>query len=158
MDALTGPGEWQVQKPRHKQHHKPKPQSHNQVNRNVTVTLTKSDRTVQCATPKDLKFTGQRREPATTLYLEDIARGDSTDAELANAVKQHAKSKGIRVMTAMIVSNRFCEDTVGCKIRIPEGQEQKAMCSYVWPDEIVCRRWVGNWNRNKHTQGQNKGS
>jgi hypothetical protein len=141
-DVVAAPGEWQVQKAhqrRRQRQTRQQIQTHNQVNRNMTVTLTKADRKVQCSSPKDLKIIGQRREPAVTLYLEDIAREDSSDTDLATAVKQYAKSKGIRVMSAIIVSNKYCDDTVGCKNRIPETQEQKALCGYVWPDEIVCR-------------------
>ena len=62
------------------------------------------------------------------------------------------KSKGVRVMSARIIQNRFCEDSVGCKISVPVRQVDDVLGIHMWPDEVTCRRW----NKTNSTRANNR--
>ena len=44
-------------------------------------------------------------------------------------------------MAVRVISNRYCEDMVGCKISVPVRQVDDALGTRIWPDDVVCRRW-----------------
>ena len=75
------------------------------------------------------------------LYLRNIFTEGKSNEELSSCVIQHAQTQGIRVMTADIINNRYVQDIVGCKIRVPLPQADRALEFGVWPEDITCRRW-----------------
>ena len=85
---------------------------------------------------------GVPRENAISLYLEDIARCDQSDEDLKLMIRSYGKERGLRIMATEIIKNRYCDDVVGCKIKVPESQEQKAISGYFWPEDVLCRRWI----------------
>ena len=56
-------------------------------------------------------------------------------------MKIFGKSVGMRIMYVNIVRNRYCQDAVGCKIRIPTSQFDLATSIETWPDDVECRKW-----------------
>jgi hypothetical protein len=56
-------------------------------------------------------------------------------------VKDHARQHDIRVMFTEIVKNRYIDDVIGCKIRIPSSQASHALDFGVWPQDVTCRIW-----------------
>ena len=84
---------------------------------------------------------GARREQSIQLYLKDLMLGDQTEDELSKAVIQYGKEVNLRIMYTQIVKNRFCQDTVGCKIRVPKSQCELALSIETWPTDITCREW-----------------
>ena len=91
--------------------------------------------------PHRTTFIGRKWVHSTTMYLKNIDRGDMNDEELSSCISQYAKSIGIRIMQSTIVSNRYAEDIVGCRIRIPSDEVDKALDSDTWPEDIECRKW-----------------
>ncbi len=73
--------------------------------------------------------------------MRNIEANDRTEEEICQDVKDYATSVGIRVMHTHIIRNRFCDDVVGCKIRVPTSQVEKAITWDTWPDDIECRLW-----------------
>ena len=85
---------------------------------------------------------GIRREQAVELYVQNIARyNDESDQCVADKLRNYCKNKGIRIMAVRVISNRYCEDMVGCKISVPVRQVDDALGTRIWPDDVVCRRW-----------------
>ena len=69
---------------------------------------------------------GCRPEELITAYLEHIQKGDNdTNEDIAYTVRTHGRSKGVRVVSAYTVRNRFCQDVVGCNIVVPVAQALK---------------------------------
>ena len=86
-------------------------------------------------------ITGLKREPSTLMYVRNIAVNDRSDDDVCRDIKIFGKMVGLRVMYAGIVKNRYCQDVVGCKIRIPVCQIEKATDIQTWPDDVECRKW-----------------
>jgi hypothetical protein len=93
-----------------------------------------------------------RRENSTLLYLSNVFTEDMNDEDLAKAVKNHGREIGVRIMTVDIVHNRYCQDVIGCRIRVPHPQVAKTLEFDSWPDEIVCRKWERRPPRNKNNE------
>ncbi len=76
------------------------------------------------------------------LYLENVHRdvGD-TDRTLSEAVRNHAKKHDFTIKSVSIVTNRYCDEMVGCRIQVASPDVQKALTSNKWPDNVTCRRW-----------------
>ena len=64
-----------------------------------------------------------------------------TNEHIEKEVKSHGKSQGLTVISAKVVTNRYRSDMVGCLIRIPESQVDKAIHTNTWPDQIEARLW-----------------
>ena len=56
-------------------------------------------------------------------------------------VRTYCAKKGLRVMMARIIVNKFCEDVVGCRMTVPIRQTDEMLGNRIWPDEMICRRW-----------------
>ena len=76
------------------------------------------------------------------LYLPNITvhPGD-TLAEIAERVREHAKFNGLHVITSRVVRNRYSDETVGCRITVPERQKDDALGNRIWPEGMKCRNW-----------------
>ena len=98
--------------------------------------------------PKKSGLVGARREKSTTLYLANVYRGKMSDEEVRQAVRDYADMVKIRVMNIEIVFNRYCQDVVGCRIKVPISCVESAMDEDTWPDEIKCRKWENKRHNN----------
>ncbi|CAH1785746.1 unnamed protein product, partial [Owenia fusiformis] len=77
-----------------------------------------------------------------TLYVENIAKdGCETDNDIVLQLKDHALTQGININKCWVVSNKYSNTRVGCKITVPVFSVVKALDSNSWPDPICCRRW-----------------
>ena len=111
---------------------------------------------------------GIRPEQSVELYVQNIARGDDeSDKSIADKVRKYCKDKGVRVMAARVISNRFCDDMVGCRITVPARQVDDALGSRMWPEDVVCRRWrkarpaegtVGGEGNERANDGERRGT
>jgi len=84
---------------------------------------------------------GIKQERSVALYLKSIAVNNETDEDIGCSIRDYANSKGIRVMGYHVIRYKTCNDAVGCKIFVPESQQNQAMDPQVWPRDITCRRW-----------------
>jgi hypothetical protein len=84
---------------------------------------------------------GARHEASTTLYLKNLCTEDKTDEQLCRDVRKYGRHVGLRIMHAEVVHNKFCQDVVGCRIRVPNSQVDSALSAQTWPDDLVCRMW-----------------
>ena len=85
---------------------------------------------------------GQKPVKSTKLYVRNIRKEETqSDDEISKMVKAHVWSKGVRIMAAKIIHNRFDDNTVGCKITVPELEEDNVSRNSFWPDEVECRSW-----------------
>jgi hypothetical protein len=98
---------------------------------------------------------GAKPERSMILYLKNIFTEDREDDHMCRDIKSYCRQVGIRIMTTDIVHNRFCEDVVGCRIRVPVSQVDKALSIETWPDEITCRKWEPRNMPPKRLQQQN---
>ena len=88
------------------------------------------------------KLAGLKAERGTALYVEHIqTMEDDSEEDIIKCVKDYAEHGGIRVMSAKVIKNRFCQDVVGCKVFIPEKQIRLACSPSFWPDPVSCRVW-----------------
>ena len=92
---------------------------------------------------------GMKREPSMLMYVRNIAVHDRSEEEICRDMKIFGRSVGLRIMYTELVYNRYCEDVVGCKIRIPKSQYEVAVSIETWPDDIVCRKWAPKQRRNR---------
>ncbi len=85
---------------------------------------------------------GFKPERKWILYLKNILKPDDvTEDELSSLITKYCKLKGIDVISAQIIYNRFSNTSVGCKITVPQSQASKAKEEVTWPDHIECRDW-----------------
>jgi hypothetical protein len=107
------------------------------------------------------QLTGVQQERGTFLYLENIKVDDESFKQVGKMVKEYAITKGIRVMSNRVIKNRYCHDSVGCKVLVPESQEHIALNPDTWPSQVSCRRWENQpptynrrdnryWNRDRY--------
>ena len=90
----------------------------------------------------DRSLRGRKMEPSVELYLQNIARKDQESVKcVADRVRAYCRKKGLRVMSARVIANKFCDDVVGCRITVPIRQTDDALGTRMWPDEVTCRRW-----------------
>ena len=87
-------------------------------------------------------LTGLRMEDAVDMYVENIERrlGDQIK-DIADRVRRYCREKGIRIMHARIVTNRRCDDIVGCHITVPMRQIDDVIGNQIWPSNVNCGRW-----------------
>ena len=109
----------------------------------ITLKRTKGgdQRSVEKKPDSPKLISGLKREPNTLMYVRNIVVNDRSDDEICRDMKLFGKSIGLRIMYTAIVRNRYCEDVVGCKIRIPTSQIDEATDIATWPDDIECRKW-----------------
>ena len=92
--------------------------------------------------PRQLRpLLGNPQERGAMFYIENISVDDENDKAIGNSIKEYCRNKGIRVMSYKIIRNKFCFDTVGCKVTVPESQEYIVLDPLSWPQNIKCRRW-----------------
>jgi hypothetical protein len=93
-----------------------------------------------CGETKDLK--GVPVEKAKRIYLRNVyVNVDDREAEIKERVRKYAVARGLRIMGINIVTNRYIEDVVGCKMLVPEPQLSKALAPDFWPENTNCRLW-----------------
>ena len=61
--------------------------------------------------------------------------------EIADKVRRYCQREGIRVMAARVMTNRVCEDMVGCRITVPVRKVDDLLGTRFWPNEVSCWRW-----------------
>ena len=110
----------------------------------------------------------QHRSRTVELYLPNISRhDDDTLGDVAERVREHGKRGGLNIISSRIVRNRFTDSTVGCRITVPERQQDDALGNRVWPSGMKCRRWEKrekseeyqrSHSRQRRQHNQNQGS
>ena len=96
---------------------------------------------------KKEKLSGIAQEQSVALYVQNIKRKpDMSLGKIASLVKNHLKDKGVRCISAQVIRNRYVDDTVGCKIFVPLRQRDKVIGIKIWPDNVRCREWAGDWD------------
>ena len=85
---------------------------------------------------------GARREDATTLYVRNISTEDRADDDICKDLRAYGQAVGLRIMNVEVVKNRYCQDVVGCRIKVPTSQVEKATSVELWPNEVECRKWA----------------
>ena len=85
------------------------------------------------------------------LYVQNIEKfeGD-TLGDIAHRVRNHCKDNDVKVVNARVITNKFCNDAVSCKISVPITHADKALGIHIWPDGVKCRRWK-NYPPNSRT-------
>lgn len=98
---------------------------------------------------------GRKIEEAEELYVQNIAieQGESLK-DVADMVRAHCVKKGIRIMSARTITNKFCRDVVGCRITIPVRQTDDALGIRIWPDGMSCRRWRKSARNNENNESR----
>lgn len=99
------------------------------------------------ANPNSL-LAGAKYEVAEWMYVTNISMSlDDTEEDICRRIKQYAGNEGIRVMSARVIKNRYCDDVVGCKISVPQRQSDSLLYDDFWPSNIGCRKWSGRKQR-----------
>ena len=80
--------------------------------------------------------------------MGDNETEQSITFQVKSYVKRKDKNNNIRIMRMNVVRNRYCEDSVGCKIVVPESVSDTLPSENFWPEDIECRVW-SRWTRNK---------
>ena len=96
----------------------------------------------------DFKLTGVRKEESVDMYIQNISRkrGESLK-EISDKVRVYCNKKGVRVMNARTITNKYCEDSVRVKLTIPLRQFDDAIGTRMWPDELV---WPTGYSANDY--------
>ena len=93
------------------------------------------------------------------LYLTNISKHPSDSLkDIAEMVRECARSGGVYVIASRVIQNRFRDDIVGCKITVPEQQQDDVLGSgsRIWPEGMTCRRWSGEKPNKPTAQHSNK--
>ena len=90
------------------------------------------------------------------LYLQNICIENETDEEIGQMVRDHAKSKGLRIMMHRVIRHRAYQDMVSVKILVPESQVYLALAPDTWPQELKCRPWSREPPRNLRRQDRGR--
>ena len=91
---------------------------------------------------KNLTASQNHRGRTVEMYLPNITKhSDDTYGEIAERVRDHARTRGLFVITSKIIRNKFNENIVGCLITVPERQQDDALGNRIWPEGMKCRRW-----------------
>ena len=117
-----------------------KPRYHRKPNRDMK---SKSDnKPNKNAKSVDFTLSGIRKETSVDVYVQNIRRkrGESLK-DLADKVRIYCQKKGIRVMQARTIANKYYENTVGVKLSIPLRQYDDVIGTRMWPDDVICRKW-----------------
>jgi DNA-binding protein len=91
------------------------------------------------------------------MYVKNIDVEERSNEDICKDVRSYGRMVGLRIMTVEIVRNRYCEDVVGCRIRIPWEQVEKAVSIETWPNDVSCRKW-GNRSNKEHSNRYNYGN
>ena len=109
------------------------------------------------------------------IYAKNIARDDDeSDDQVKDRVRKFVRRKrDVRIISIQVVHNKYCEDTVGCKLCIPTSAQEILMAPGFWPEDVECREWSRkrqprqgygdrdtgtNWDRSgRHERRQNDG-
>ena len=76
------------------------------------------------------------------MNLQNIKRfNDDSLKDIAERVRQYGSDHGIKIIASRVYTNRFSDDTVGCRITIPASHVDDALSHRIWPKEVKCRRW-----------------
>ncbi len=95
------------------------------------------------ASPSSPRLRGVKHEKTVTIYAKNIAREDmeNDDAVKAKVRKYVKKKRDVRIVSIQVVRNKFCDDTVGCKLCIPANAMDYLLAPGFWPDDVQCREW-----------------
>ena len=97
---------------------------------------------------------GVKHEQGDRLYLRNISiTRDDEENDIISKIRIYAANRGIRIMSANVVCNRFVEDVVGCKITVPASQSEEVLITGFWPEDIECRHWKTRTSFNKSGDG-----
>ena len=86
-------------------------------------------------------LSGSQRQKGVLLYLKNIDTEGNTDEDLSSNIRKYGQSVGIQIMHADVIDNRYCQDVVGSKIRVPVSQKEETLALHIWPEEITYRAW-----------------
>ena len=77
------------------------------------------------------------------LYAKNIGReeGEQDDEVKARVRKYVQRKRDVRIVSVQVVHNKYCEDTVGCKLCIPVSAVEVLMAPGFWPEDVECREW-----------------
>ena len=104
------------------------------------------------------KISGMAQEQSVCLYVQNIRRDSGTTmGEIASLVKSHLKENDVRCLYARAIRNKYVDDTVGCKIVVPLRQKDEVIGIKIWPDNVRCREWAGNWDESGDSIARNFG-
>ena len=134
------------------QHPKNRPAPTKKHPLSVTITKDNKRKVTNSGHPPGTVFIGMKRVPGTMLYLRDVYRDNKSDEELVQNIKEYAKSYGLRVMFAEVRRNRYCEDIVGIKIKVPVSQEEIASDDDFWPNDVTVKKWEPYHSFKKNSQ------
>ena len=138
VEVAAVPGDWSLaatRQQRRQQRQQQQPQAHSQRTDGDTQALSNNR-------GHNTSLTGLKSEQSVDMYVENIERrpGDQLK-DIADRVRRYCREKGIRIMQARVITNRRCNDVVGCRITIPSRQSDDVLWNRMWPDDVICRRW-----------------
>ena len=146
-DVATGvPGDWSLQQPRRRRprRHQQMPDTQPLAQRDTHAHMNQSQNPTRPppSTRPNTSLTGIKMVKSVDMYVQNLERKpDDELKDIADRVKNHCRLNGVRVMNARIITNRFCEDVVGCRISVPLDQKDTVLGTRIWPDNISCRTW-----------------
>ena len=95
------------------------------------------------------RLRGAKATRTTPLYVSNLYKGDAeSERTICEMVKSYAKEKSVPILATHIILNRYRDDTVGCKIVIPEDCKNKCLSRHFWPVDVRCREWEVRRNLN----------
>ncbi len=87
-----------------------------------------------------LKGVTHKQEQCVEFYVQNIHRNsDDIDKDIQKEVHDYAETKGLNILSAFIIHNKFWSDLIECKIRVPIAQKDNALDRNTLPVDIKCR-------------------
>ena len=111
--------------------------------RSASVASKEQTRGEQRPRRRILQPAGRQNSRTVELYLPNLSKHpDDSLKDMAEIVRECGRKGGVHVITSRIVQNRYNDNVVGCRITVPERQQDDALGNRVWPYGIKCRRWT----------------
>ena len=104
------------------------------------------------------RLTGINADDTTELYVQNIAKySDESLRDVANKVKAWCKDKGFLVYSARVITNKYNDHIVGCRIIVPIRKADDMLGNRIWPDKMLCRRWKSRPSNKPNGERRNHG-
>ena len=106
-----------------------------------------------------MKLEGAPSTNTSLMYVKNIKMQNGLSPnDIVILVKEHAKSIGLNVSFARMITNKVSKEVVGCLIKVPKHQISLAEDKSQWPKPIFCRIWESDSKRNTAPSGVNRDS
>ena len=92
---------------------------------------------------------GAKKEKLCQVYVGNIeCNEEDNEDRIIHNLKKHASSRGVRIVHARVIYNKYNDYVVSCKVSVTASDRETILARDFWPSDIRCR----DWEREKNAQ------